>query len=200
MKKNLLSFLLLAFSKSICAQTEGQEILSEFSIYQLGDEIRIQVTIEAGTSSCQGIDLERKTGDGEFVIIDNIPGICGGSEFEETYTFSDINPSSGKELSYRLNLGNVGRSEVLSIYFVVLDNGISIYPNPAVDLIQIMLDKPFGTECDVEVSNSQGQVVLLIEKWIQPSIAISCSHWQNGIYTVKVRSEQKEWVKQFILL
>jgi hypothetical protein len=182
------------------AQTEGQEILSGFSIYQQGDEIRIQVTIEAGTSSCLGIDLERKIGEGEFEIIDNIPGICGGSEFEESYVFKDINPLSGKELSYRLNLGNVGRSEVLSIYYVVLENGISIYPNPAIDVIQVMLDKPYGIECDVEVSNSQGHIVFSLEKWIQPSFAISCSHWQNGIYTVKVRSEQTEWVKQFILL
>jgi hypothetical protein len=181
----LFHFLFFALCKSTLAQTEGQEILSGFSIYQQGDEIRIQVTIEAGTSSCLGIDLERKIGEGEFEIIDNIP---------------DINPLSGKELSYRLNLGNVGRSEVLSIYYVVLENGISIYPNPAIDVIQVMLDKPYGIECDVEVSNSQGHIVFSLEKWIQPSFAISCSHWQNGIYTVKVRSEQTEWVKQFILL
>jgi hypothetical protein len=192
----LILFLLAQLSK---AQTEGQEMLSEFSIVQEGYKIRVFLTIEAGTSSCQGIDLERKVGNEDFNVIYSIPGICGGSEFAESYILFDELPKDGEKLSYRVNLGNVGRSEVLEIYYIPLQEGIAIYPNPALDIVNILLDKNYGVECEIEVVSSLGNIVFSVEKWIQPSISIQCSTWSKGNYTVKISSSNRDWVKQFVV-
>jgi Secretion system C-terminal sorting domain len=199
--RKVVTFLILSiFTLMNCrAQTEGQDLLSSFSVYQQGDNIMIILTIEAGTSSCQGIDLERKVGSGEFQVIAAIPGLCGGSEFEETYILKDENPQEGEQLQYRVNLGNVGRSDIVQLYFIPLEEGIALYPNPAQSNVNILLDKELGQECDIEISNSSGQQVFFLEGWIYTSISISCESWSKGIYTVKIRSTEEHWTKQFVV-
>jgi len=181
------------------AQTEGQDILSHFSVSQVGNQIRVSLTIEAGESSCQGIELERKVESGLYEVIDMVPGICGGSEFEESYVLLDENPVSGQSLSYRLFLGNVGRSEVISLIFVPLIDGIAIYPNPASTEFTILLDKQIGEECNIEIIDIAGRIVYSLESTIDSMFAINSVHWHAGTYQIRAYNENFDIRKKLVI-
>ena len=66
----------------------------------------------------------------------------------------------------------------------VTDNGISIYPNPASDMINIQLDR-FNTETRLSIINSLGKVVL--ESQINnPEFTINTAQLPNGIYFINL--------------
>jgi hypothetical protein len=188
---------LFAIPFTLFGQDEGQEILSHFSISQSGNAIRLILTIEAGTSSCNGIELERSTG-GEYQTISLIPGICGGSEFEETYVLLDENPVPGVEASYRVNLGNVGRSSVLRITFVELDNGIAVFPNPASDRVNILASEEL-TDAEISIYDSQGTLVFTLEKAAIPG-QFPLDMLKPGTYNLLVKGNGKSWKTKIILV
>ncbi len=79
---------------------------------------------------------------------------------------------------------------------------MSTYPNPANDLINLELRGFAGNDITLEVSNLQGQQVYLNnygkiydEKWISK---INLSHLPAGMYFVKMKSEDKIWVNEFV--
>ena len=79
---------------------------------------------------------------------------------------------------------------------------LSTYPNPAHDFINVELRGFEGKEMAVEITNLQGQKIYLNkfgkiydEKWVSK---INLSHLPAGMYFVKIKSEEKIWVNEFV--
>lgn len=145
------------WSGCLFAQDPGHEILDSFSVIQVGNTVQIDFAIKGG-ASCQGAILQRST-DGEyFAEIDNIQGICGGSEFTEYYTLHDENPFNSQTNYYRVVLGNQGNSAVLGIHFVELSDGYRVFPQPSRDWAVIKFDNPTQTAYVINVYTLTGGV------------------------------------------
>lgn len=71
---------------------------------------------------------------------------------------------------------------------------IKIYPNPAIQFINI---EGLQNSWMAQIYNTNGQLVL--SKKITDTIEeINISELSSGMYIIKLTSENKEWVKQFI--
>ncbi len=81
---------------------------------------------------------------------------------------------------------------IISTEDLVAQNEISIFPNPANDLINIGFTNPINEEIIVRIFSVQGK--LLVEKMVENSqdlIQMQTSRFANGIYFVQVRTKEQ---------
>lgn len=123
------------------SQEGGHPLLDSFVLRQVGNTVQIDFAIISG-ASCNGVQLERSNGTEEFYRIDEIQGVCGGSEFVEHYTLVDESPLQNTTIHYRLILGNQGSSVTRTIDFIQLEDAYRVYPNPIVTWAVIKFDNP----------------------------------------------------------
>jgi hypothetical protein len=72
---------------------------------------------------------------------------------------------------------------------------LSIYPNPAKDLIYIQLNENIKTPIDIEITNTLGENVL--SKKITQSISnnlysLNIEHLSSGVYYIKTRDKNNK--------
>ncbi|MFK7775234.1 MAG: reprolysin-like metallopeptidase [Saprospiraceae bacterium] len=113
----------------------------------------------------------------------------GGASMEDSFTFTVDDSEGGLIATPQFNI-IIDPDVIISTEDVLDQNEISIFPNPANDLINIGFTKPVNEEIIVQIFSVQGK--LLAEKSVKNSqdlIQIQTSRFANGIYFVQVRTE-----------
>lgn len=113
----------------------------------------------------------------------------GGVSTEDSFTFVVDDTEGGLIATPQFNI-IIDPDVVISTEDLVEQNEISIFPNPANDLINIGFTKPVNEEIIVHIFSVQGK--LLAEKIVNNSqdlIQMQTSRFANGIYFVQVRTE-----------
>ena len=89
----------------------------------------------------------------------------------------------------------------IGINDVLQDLDIVAYPNPAKDLLTIRAGSTLNNACELVLLNTLGQV-LEIKKWNtkeQNEIKISVQEYPQGIYFLRIATENKTKVMRFII-
>ena len=111
MLKNLsLSISLLLWVNVLFAQNA----LDRFTAQQVNNEVLLNWTIKSGFT-CNGIEILSSSDSLNFTNIGKIEGICGAVDEPISYTFSHKAPAQNKINYYRLELGGVGSTEIISV-------------------------------------------------------------------------------------
>lgn len=193
-------FILLTFfpwSIALNAQ-DVSAVLALLDLSQEADKVKVTVAIRGG-ASCQGVELERKIGTGDYAFIDSYPGICGGTDFTEYYYLTDNQPLAGTEVFYRVNLGQVGYSDPIKFLYVSLDeSGISLYPNPSKGLLNIYVQEASTVFFQLEILDASGAVVHK-EDFFNERHQISLVGLRSGIYSLRVFTEKRTYIKSFLV-
>ena len=143
----------------------------------------------------KGFDVERSTGNGEWLILGFVKGNNKGS----TYQFSDPRRDAMHRVSttatdyYRLrqidNDGTETLSKVISIQSKGKDNKLKAYPNPVSNVLTIETE----ATGDYHIINILGQIILRGPVSAQK---IDVSALTQGNYVLKVGIEQVKFIKQ----
>jgi hypothetical protein len=135
----------------------------------------------------------------EFIVERSVNGInwqaiaiapaAGNSNSTTNYSISDASPAKGINF-YRLKSVDIDNKFVHSpVRRVNFGNKYtySIYPNPATDILQLTVDNAAGFNANVQIVNSQGQVMISrqINSNNQPA-QINISFLSSGIYILKI--------------
>jgi hypothetical protein len=122
------------------ANAQSNPILDDFSILGNNGKVYLNWIIKSG-STCNGIQIFRSSNNSSFIEIGNIAGVCGNISFATSYNFIDENPVKNTVNSYRLELGNNGTSQTLSIEVIDIGKeGSQVRPNPIYDNAKIYFD------------------------------------------------------------
>lgn len=146
-------------------------------------------------------------------IIDNTFGINGKvitdvSNGHNDVAFSVKEQSDGKivvsGVSYNGSFYNISMARynglIATITEYISDNKITIYPNPANDEINIEIHsykEKTIQNADIEIFNIHGQLLKTF-KWNGPKTTIDLSILSNGIYTMKIKTDNGIMVKKII--
>ncbi len=107
--------------------------------------------------------IERSTNGGRYEEITVRPSMGGTST--ELYTDFDIAPATGDN-HYRVKLyytnGTIGYSEPILVHFADLID-FTVFPNPASDFVKVNLESVVGRKVDLQVINSLGIPVKIVE-------------------------------------
>jgi len=74
---------------------------------------------------------------------------------------------------------------------------ISIYPNPAKDVLNINLDENNFTDVNISIFDLQGKIIY--DKTSQSSSSINTSDFENGIYIIKISGENINKIEKIIV-
>ena len=134
LKTTSLFILLVCFAITVLSQ---ETILERFQANAKNGQVLLTWTIEQG-STCNGIRITRSADSLKFIEIGEIEGVCGSTFEPVNYSFTDTYPLANRRNFYRLELGDVGSSEIISIEAIVLNNeGYIVFPNPTVNNTRI---------------------------------------------------------------
>ena len=109
------------------------------------------------------------------------PAVSGVGIFTLSYNYTDVNTCSAVATQEVMVSLCTGIKELNESF-------VSIYPNPANDLIYVtLLDASLINNTIIEIYNSIGKLILT-EKVLSEKTSIKINSLANGIYTVKVIS------------
>ena len=138
--KRIFSLCLIILFSTTTVFSQLSTILGNFDVSQTKGKVFLNWQINAG-STCNGILILRSTDNINFIQIGEIKGICGSVSVPVNYSFTDENPVKNSFNNYRLELGNSGKSEILSLEYIDINNGgFQIRPNPVNTEAKIYFD------------------------------------------------------------
>ena len=151
--------LLFIFGLFYCFGLWAQEgRLAAFSVNELDrSNVQINWTMKAGVS-CQNPEVQRSTDSLNFNSIYRYPGVCGGGDEQESYSWIDSRPIRSNKSYYRLKIDEGEFSTIVSVEAAMdfSQDPIRVYPIPTSDLLNITYLEELGKLEEIRLYNSQG--------------------------------------------
>ena len=183
--KLLLCLLQLAATSNVFAQ--HNPILGNFTLFENNGKVYLNWSIVSG-STCNGIQIYRSTDNINYTQIGSIAGVCGNSSTAVSYNFTDTNHEKNKINYYRLELGNNGSSEILSVEIIDIESGYQIRPNPIIGKAKIYFDNNTKLQYQLFIYNLNGiQVYYSTTK--EDYFELNTETFLSGIYLFTISME-----------
>ena len=169
------------------------------------------VTLDWTTASeqnCKQFNITRKKGNGDFVIVDSVPGHGSVTETQQ-YTFTDNTVNSG-HYSYRLEevdySGHISYSNIIEIVvnnpqdYILEQN----YPNPFNPTTTISYSVPKESFVSLQVYDILGNEISTLVNEKKPqgyyNIEFNAKDLPSGIYFSRIQAGSFVAIKKMILL
>jgi hypothetical protein len=160
-------------------------LLVNFNSGQIENYIRLTFTIHSGVT-CQGTAVQRSQDNLHFETIGIMPGICGSSSSDETYMFDDSFPQKNQFNYYRINLGQLGNSHVIKVWYLYYGNEFAVVSDP-LGGATIFFSNPNHQDLTFSVFTLQGEELQSIQT-NGDAVSLSRMFFPNRIYFFQVRS------------
>lgn len=154
----LITFLLIVGKQSFIAQNE--DVISQFSATEFSGKVLLSWEILQG-NTCNGVEVHRSTStdSANFKKIGSIEGICGSTTASIKYSFTDLFPVKNEINYYRLSLGGIGFSWIVSAEVIdVGENNYILRPNPINSTTELLFNNDSGKEFKLNVYDFNGQI------------------------------------------
>jgi len=172
------------------ANAQSNPILDDFSILGNNRKVYLNWIIKSG-STCNGIQIFRSANNSSFKEIGNIAGICGSVSSATPYNFVDQNPEKNTINFYRLELGNNGTSQTLSIEIIDIEKeGSQVRPNPVYNEAKIYFNNNTKELNYLSVYNLSDKLIDELSSK-ENFFEINSTNYSNGIYFFKIINKEK---------
>ena len=150
-----LLFTLIGFT----SLSQNEDVISSFVATEFNGKVLLTFSINSGYT-CNGVTILRSTDSVNFTAVGSIGGVCGSSQEEIDYDFTDIDPVKNVLNYYRLNLGGVGFSWIISAEIIDIGaNNSLIRPNPIADVTELFFDNETNALMILEIFSSDGRLM-----------------------------------------
>ncbi len=163
--------------------------LDYIQISEQNGKVFLQWVMSTG-AICDGIDVYRSSDAELFERVGRIPGICGSPDFAVGFDFVDEDPMLNQVNHYRLEMGNLGVSPVVSI--LVLDyrvNQFQIIPHPLQQEGKLYFKHTPGERHRLLLFDLQGKIVMENES-SEGAFVISADQLNAGIYFIYIKPKK----------
>ncbi len=169
----LIFFSLTGFSQDV------HPIVKDFFAEQRNETVYLQWTIKEG-QTCNDIYIERSANNINFERIGLISGVCGSSDADVIYSYTDSIPIPNQINYYRLEIGTQGFTTVLSINtHVTGQKPFRILGNPVKAKLKIIFDSE-GLKT-LNIFDISGDKVMR-KKFSGKGISIDTRELPSGVY------------------
>ncbi len=166
------------------------DFLGDMQVVALDQKVYLEWTIRAG-NTCDGVRVYRSSDAELFQEIGRIEGVCGSPFSNITYEFYDEEPLENQQSFYRIELGNLGISQVLAVFFVDFSQQQTyLKSNPVREISTIHFKNPLQMEHQMSVFDLDGKLVFQ-ESTRESAFKIHASDLQTGTYLLRVSDVSK---------
>ena len=150
---------LISVIVSLGFAVRSQSILSSFDIGLSQGNVLLAWTIKSG-STCNGMQVFRSQDSVNFVLIEDIQGVCGSLSSSVSYTFTDHTPILNAFNYYKIDFGGQEQSSILGIEVInVLSNSFVLRPNPVTGASDLYFENDNQNEVVLKVFEDFGDVI-----------------------------------------
>lgn len=184
----------------LAGRLHSQEgITGDFRLTESDGKILLHWVIREG-NTCDGVRVYRSADGSFFQEIGRIEGICGSPFSAVAYDFTDSLPLLNQLAYYRLELGNLGFSAILSIFLPELSKqNYRVVPNPATDAATIYFENPMQQDRQLTLFSLSGEQIYQSQT-NGSDFKLLLHRLQPGIYLFKISDEfQKNPIKGKLL-
>lgn len=168
---------------------QNEAIVRDFSADVYNNKVLLSWIMAQG-SICNGIDILRSEDAINFEKIGSITGICGSSERDVDYEFTDMFPIKNKKSYYRLDLGGIGFSYIVETEVIDLpQNNYRLSPNPVEDVSILRYDNDAGHEIEVLIYSSNGLLVQQLSSKTD-QVKIQADLLDTGVYRFVIMNKE----------
>ena len=180
-------FVLFIFSAPLSAQNE--DVIEYLNASEFNGKVLLSWSIMQG-NTCNGIQILHSTDSINFSQISSIEGICGSTQQSISYSFTDLSPEKNANNYYRLQLGGLGFSWIVSVEVIDLGMNTSIVrPNPLSKTSELLFDNEANFEVFISVYSSSG-VLVNMRSTVSEQILLEKSKYTAGLYHYVLTSEE----------
>ncbi|HYH14029.1 MAG TPA: T9SS type A sorting domain-containing protein [Flavisolibacter sp.] len=177
------------------------------SQYQLKGKVRsrnTQLTWQGATNQGQTALVQRSTDGVSFYTISTTISQNSNGSFAAT---DDINAVKAPFIFYRLQIqsasGKVEYSNAIRLQNDWQSEDVLLFPNPAVNKVQLLLPSLKGQEAFIKVFDRAGALVYMDKAPLSGSSQVytfkNTEHWQKGLYLVNVQINENNFTHKLML-
>lgn len=175
----MLKYLFLVVSVSMESYCIAQSNLSEFKAFEAKGKVYLSWEMTIG-NTCNGIKIFHAIDSIQFEHIGEISGTCGSKVENVRYTFEHSDPKLNRINYYKLELGSLGFSDIISIELFDYKNGYQIRPHPVDKLTKIYFKNDRKLH-SLKLYNLQGTLINFLETY-EERFEFSTANLPTGIY------------------
>jgi Secretion system C-terminal sorting domain len=174
--------------------------LVNFSGYKNGGKNTLNWTVTSEVNN-RGFEVQRSTDGVNYSSIGFVNSQVGGyTNSEIHYSFDDMNPA-GKKQYYRLNQKDIdGNSKLSGVVVLTRDKptelGIGgLFPNPARDKVNVIIDAPARDKVTVIVTDMAGKIVKQQQENVDTgsnTVGVDIANLASGSYLVKLKCQSSD--------
>lgn len=177
----MLKYLFISFLIAFGYNANTQTILGDFDIDQSDGKVLLAWTIKSG-SVCNGMQIFRSKDSVNFVLIEDIQGVCGDLSSSVSYTYTDQTPILNNYNYYKINFGGLEDSNILGIEVInILSNSYLLKPNPVTGASDLYFENDNQSEVVLKVFDDFGDVIYLKETQAN-KFTLDSTSFSSGMY------------------
>jgi len=177
----MLKYLFISFLIAFGYNANTQTILGDFDIDQSNGKVLLAWTIKSG-SICNGMQIFRSKDSVDFVLIEDIQGVCGDLSSSVSYTYTDQTPILNNYNYYKINFGGLEDSNILGIEVInILSNSYLLKPNPVTGASDLYFENDNQSEVVLKVFDDFGDVIYLKETQAN-KFTLDSTSFSSGMY------------------
>lgn len=183
MKQILVSVIMFLSAQGFAQDPHA--ILSSLNAYKQPNGVLVRWTIKGG-SQCNGTKVFRSASENPFELVNFIPGICGSTTASESYQFFDSSPVSNATNSYKLEMGDQGFTDTITVFFEDFGRAnhvlLSDYQSQS---YRILFSNDLNSKAVLQVFDRMGSAIHS-ETTTNNYFIIKSSGWTAGVYLFRV--------------
>ncbi len=185
-----LTFPFLQILLTVNCFSQTTETLDNFSAFESNGKVYLNWTVTSG-STCDGIEIYHSQDETNFTRIGDIPGICGSSSEPVSYSFVHTTPLQNSVNKYRLLLGLLGYSNILTLNIIdTKEGGYSIFPNPLQENSVLYFKNPRKEIFTFKIFDQSGKMISK-DSISGDEISLRNSDYRPGLYYFAIMDESK---------
>jgi len=193
---SVLLIVLLGFN----SMSQNEDVIDGLTATEFNGKVLLTWSIKQG-NTCNGVVILRSIDSVNFVEIGSIEGICGSSQEEIHYDFTDISPEKNAVNYYRLSLGGIGFSWIVSAEVIDMGaNNSLLRPNPINESAELFFDNETSALMTLKIFSDNGRLVKS-ESTIGELFILNKSEYGAGMYyyTISFEGTKPEIKGKFIV-
>ena len=124
-----------------------------------------------------------------FTQVESIEGICGSSQAQIEYDFTHLDPEKNVVNYYRLSLGGIGFSWIVSAEVIDLGvNKVLLRPNPIAEGSELFFDNETNSLINLRIYSSAG-ILIKSEQTTSELFILNGSEFESGMYFYTINPE-----------
>ena len=162
------------------------QVVDGFYALQSGNRVVLHFTMKQG-NTCNGIDILHSTDSLNYSIVGSIEGVCGSASFDIPYSYIDESPRINAINYYRLDLKQLGYSDIVSLHVYDHSKRLQLFPNPATEVVRCYSSEGISGSAAITVSGIDGKVHMQSVQTENP-FDLDISFLSQGSYILKYES------------